>query len=146
MIREDIIAERNEQLRAMGFFDEFSVLRSEMTPKKPLRSKVKSPVKEKKRRGWVRRSERLILSSSEGDHQSLPKCKKADVKAIVEEILNSVSQEKKNPDPDTSEFICENCGKGFQKKRYLKESPPRGLMAPGTFVYEQVEVYCNVPM
>jgi len=120
MIREDIIAERNEQLRAMGFFDEFSVLRSEMAPIKPLRNKVKSPVKEKKRRGWVRRSERLFLSSSDGD-QSVPNCNKPYVKTIVEEILNSVSQEKKLPVSDTSEFICENCGKEFRKKRYLTQ-------------------------
>jgi len=122
MIREDIIAERNEQLRAMGFFDELSVLRSDMTPKKPLTKKVKSPVKEKKRRLWVRRSERLFLSSSDVD-QSVPKCKKADVKTIVEEILNTVSQEKKLPVSDTSPsgFICENCGKEFKKKRYLTQ-------------------------
>jgi len=121
MIREDIIAERNEQLKAMGFFDELSELRSEMTPKKPLRSKVKSPVQERKRRGgWVRRSERLFLSSSEGN-QPFPKCKKPDVITFVEEILNSVSQEIKKSDPGPSEFICENCGKEFLKKRYLKK-------------------------
>ena len=44
-----------------------------------------------------------------------------DVTIFVEEILNSVSQDKKNPDLDPNGFICENCGKVFQQKRYLKQ-------------------------
>ena len=35
LIREEIIAERNSQLKAMGFFEDFSALRSEMDTKKP---------------------------------------------------------------------------------------------------------------
>jgi len=44
-IRDDIIAERNAQLQAMGFFDELAAAKSEMTSKK---SVVKQRVKAKK--------------------------------------------------------------------------------------------------
>merc|ERR1719186_328658 len=64
LIREDIIAERNAQLKAMGFFEDFEVLRSGMKPKRPLKEKKNSlKHKEKCERECVRRSERLFLSS-----------------------------------------------------------------------------------
>ena len=86
-IRDNIIAERNEQLRAMGFFDELEAAKSDMVPKKSSKTKVKEPRSKKSSGdGWVRRSERLFLSSSDVDNKTKAASvvKSKDVEAIVD--------------------------------------------------------------
>jgi hypothetical protein len=71
LIREDIIAERNAQLKAMGFFEEFAALGSDMNPtkKQKIKKKLKKQLQTKDllENNLVWRSERLFLSSPELD-------------------------------------------------------------------------------
>jgi len=126
LIREDIIAERNAQLKAMGFFEDFAELRLEMKPKNPSKGKKKSPEpKEKCERGWVRRSERIFLSSPEVDRDQVSSnCKTTSdvVKEVIEEIITSVCKDRIFPDDgELYQIRCDECGRKFKKKKYLKE-------------------------
>ena len=116
LIRDDIIAERNAQLKAMGFFEDFALLKSGMKPKKTSRGKKNSPeTKEKYERGWVRRSERIFLSSpdvAKGQSSSSSKLISAAVVKDVIEKLTSVYQEQNNPHADVGlNEEGEECGR-----------------------------------
>jgi len=120
-IRDNIIAERNEQLQAMGFFDEFAAARSEMNPKK---SAVKAKVKTKKavERSCLRRSERLFLSSeNEEKSKSGAQVNKVDIPAIIDGILSSVCKKQQLSGPASRLFLCKQCGKSFGMKSNLKK-------------------------
>jgi len=121
-IRDDIIAERNQKLQAMGFFDEFAATRSEMIPKK---SVVKGKVKAKKavESCRLRRSERLFLSSSENEEKlkSATQVGKNNVSAIIDGILTSVCKKRKSLEPGNQPFLCNQCGKRFGIKSNLNK-------------------------
>lgn len=118
-IRDDIIAERNEQLQAMGFFDEFAAVRSEMVPKKPV-GKAKVKAKRAVERSYLRRSERLFLSSSENEEKvkSGTQAGEKNISAIIEGILSSVVC-KKQKLLESEPFLCKQCGKRFGIKSNL---------------------------
>eukprot|EP00092_Neocalanus_flemingeri_P003632 GFUD01003899.1.p1 GENE.GFUD01003899.1~~GFUD01003899.1.p1 ORF type:complete len:772 (+),score=154.39 GFUD01003899.1:38-2353(+) len=130
LIREEIIAERNAQLKAMGFFEEFAALRSEVEdPKKP--SKVKG-TKNKCKREAIRRSERLFLSTPVVDKSSFSgpntafakeiiSSTSAIVMDIIEEAISSACQDRIILDAYSCPFTCEVCGKYFEKRKYLSE-------------------------
>jgi len=120
-IRDNIIAERNEQLQAMGFFDEFAAVRAEMNPKK---SVVKAKIKAKKavESNCLRRSERLFLcSENEEKLKSGTQSSKVDIPAIIDGILSSVCKKQKLAGPCSRSFLCKQCGKSFGMKSNLKK-------------------------
>jgi len=117
-IRDNIIAERNEELQAMGFFDEFAAARSEMMPKKSA-LKAKAKAKKAVESNCLRRSERLFLCSENKEKKAATQVSEDDVSSILDSILNSVCKEQKPL--GRRSFLCKQCGKSFRMKSNLKK-------------------------
>ena len=122
MIRKNIIAEGNAQLKAMGFFEEFAVLRSDMNPTKKQKMKKqqkKQPqTKDMHENNQVRRSERLFLSSPKLDLSEV-KNKGAVVKDVIADIIHAASQENVFPILEQKMLMCADCGKRFKRREYM---------------------------
>jgi len=116
-IRDDIIAERNKELKASGFFKELEALRSEMIPKKPAARKRRM---KKADNISLRRSERLFLSSPDDIKKDVKdEDKAAAVASIIDGVLNSVCKEKSLSGKSAHQLSCKKCGEMFGKRRNL---------------------------